>query len=99
MTRQEGQWSTAANYAGGDGVGATWTDKVMAVKASVPAAAAADTGDDVVGDDEWVSGCQRFISLDWKIDTTFVCFFTSHLILLPFSSFISSVCVLFSFLI
>lgn len=56
MTRQEGQWSTTANYAGGEEVGSSWTDKIMAVKASAPsapAAAAANTGDDVIADDEW----------------------------------------------
>ncbi|KAL8619660.1 hypothetical protein ACOMHN_019715 [Nucella lapillus] len=55
MTRQEGQWSTTANYAGGENVGASWTDKIMAVKASAPSApaAAANTGDDVIADDEW----------------------------------------------
>ena len=53
MTRQEGQWSTASNFAGGEKVGASWTDKVMALKATAPAAAD-NTGDDVIGDDEWV---------------------------------------------
>ncbi|KAK7105141.1 arpin-like [Littorina saxatilis] len=52
MTRQEGQWSTAANYAGGESVGASWTDKVMALKGSTPAAAD-PAADDVIGDDEW----------------------------------------------
>ena len=53
MTRQEGQWSTTANFAGGEQVGASWTDKVMALKATAPAAAD-NAGDDVIGDDEWV---------------------------------------------
>lgn len=53
MTRQEGQWSTASNFAGGEKVGASWTDKVMALKATAPAATD-NTGDDVIGDDEWV---------------------------------------------
>lgn len=52
MSRQEGQWSTAANYAGGEKLGDSWTDKVMALKGAAPAGAS-HTGDDVVGDDEW----------------------------------------------
>ncbi|KAK7507105.1 hypothetical protein BaRGS_00001956, partial [Batillaria attramentaria] len=39
LTKLEGQWSTVANFAGGEAVGASWTDKVMAFKAQAPAAA------------------------------------------------------------
>lgn len=62
MTRQEGQWSTASNFAGGEKVGASWTDKVMALKATVPAAAD-NTGDDVIGDDEWVRKTAQVIGI------------------------------------
>ncbi|XP_076463490.1 arpin-like [Babylonia areolata] len=54
MTRQEGQWTATANYAGGEQVGASWTDKIMAVKASSSSAPPApSTGDDIIEDDEW----------------------------------------------
>lgn len=52
LTKLEGQWSTVANFAGGEAVGASWTDKVMAVKAQAPTTADS-TADDVIGDDEW----------------------------------------------
>ncbi len=51
--------STVSNYAGGQQVGASWTDKVMQVKAqsadspSTTSGAAAESGDGAA-DDEWV---------------------------------------------
>ncbi len=58
LVKMEGQAGTVANYAGGEAVGGSWTDKVMAVKTS----SAGTTDDQPAGqqdnegaaDDEWV---------------------------------------------
>ena len=45
--------STVSNYAGGEAVGGSWTDKIMDVKSST----ATKTNDgDCADDDEWVGG-------------------------------------------
>ena len=45
--------STVSNYAGGEAVGGSWTDKIMDVKSSTTT----KTNDgDCADDDEWVSG-------------------------------------------
>ncbi len=45
--------STVSNYAGGEQVGASWTDKVMQVKAQASQDTAAEEGEGAA-DDEWV---------------------------------------------
>ncbi|KAK6181037.1 hypothetical protein SNE40_008981 [Patella caerulea] len=47
--RVEGQSATVSNFAGGEQVGGSWTDKIMAMKSSVPQ----DVEDNEIGDDEW----------------------------------------------
>lgn len=49
----EGHWSSVSNYSGGEAVGGSWTDKVLAAKAS-SVESSDKAGDDVIGDDEWV---------------------------------------------
>ena len=61
MSRQDGQWQTTGNYAGGDAVGASWTDKIFAAKAT--ASEHPETKpDDAIEDDEWVRQLMHFIS-------------------------------------
>lgn len=52
LTRMEGHWSSVSNYSGGEAVGGSWTDKVLAAKAS-SVESSDKAGDDVIGDDEW----------------------------------------------
>ena len=50
--------STVSNYAGGEAVGGSWTDKIMDVKSS----STTKTNDgDCADDDEWVRG----IDITW----------------------------------
>lgn len=42
--------STVSNYAGGETVGASWTDKIMDIKSDIPTSKEAEG----VDEDEWV---------------------------------------------
>lgn len=53
ITKMDAEAKTKGNYAGGENVGGSWTDKIMGMKSSQPADASQTEG---VDEDEWV--CQ-----------------------------------------
>ena len=55
----EGETVTHGNYAGGEPVGASWTDKIMNVKGNIAQESNQAGQGDCAGDDEWV--CTQFV--------------------------------------
>ena len=54
MSKLDEVSSTVSNYAGGESVGASWTDKIMDIKSSTSSAVTENEG---VDEDEWVNLC------------------------------------------
>ena len=60
ITKMDADAKTKGNYAGGENVGGSWTDKIMGMKSSQPA----DSGSQAEGveEDEWVRRFSQYFT-------------------------------------